>query len=139
MIRGRIGDDGNTELHETQKTLNDKTGLGFSVGESSSGETSTQSDLADGKFKKMNFVKASVTHDTCESVKYVDQYTGQLNYKGKAGIGYIRPENNKPSWLKNRLHKDKAKAGSKLSVLNQRRRGLKKVKSVWVKVQPSEI
>ncbi|KZV36119.1 hypothetical protein F511_22098 [Dorcoceras hygrometricum] len=68
------------KLHETQKSLNDKTGLGFSVGESSSEGTSTQSDLADGKFKKMNFVKASVTHDTCESVKYDDQYTGQLNY-----------------------------------------------------------
>ncbi|KZV38117.1 microtubule-associated protein 70-4 [Dorcoceras hygrometricum] len=29
------------KLHETQKPLNDKSGLGFSVGESSSGETST--------------------------------------------------------------------------------------------------
>ncbi|KZV46977.1 hypothetical protein F511_15774 [Dorcoceras hygrometricum] len=53
------------KLHETQKPLNDKTGLGFSVGESSYGETNTHSDLADGKFKKMNFVKSSVTHDTC--------------------------------------------------------------------------
>ncbi|KZV49276.1 hypothetical protein F511_39508 [Dorcoceras hygrometricum] len=53
------------KLHETQKPLNDKSGLGFIVGESSSGETSTQSDLAYDKFKKMNFVKASVTHDAC--------------------------------------------------------------------------
>ncbi|KZV35958.1 hypothetical protein F511_35118 [Dorcoceras hygrometricum] len=66
-------------MHETQKPLNDKNGLGFNVGESSSGETSTQSDLADGKFKKMNFVKASVTHDTCESVKYDDQISPKLN------------------------------------------------------------
>ncbi|KZV44257.1 hypothetical protein F511_10376 [Dorcoceras hygrometricum] len=124
------------KLHETQKPLNDKTGLGFNVGESSTGETSTQSDLADGKFKKMNFVKASVTHDTCESVKYDDQYTGQLNYKGKAGIGYTRPENNKSSWLNNRLEKYKAKAGPKLSVPNQQRRDSTKAKSVWVKVQP---
>ncbi|KZV44936.1 hypothetical protein F511_15432, partial [Dorcoceras hygrometricum] len=61
------------KLHETQKPLNDKSGLGFSIGESSSGETSTQSDLAYDKFKKMNFVKASVIHDACESVKYNDQ------------------------------------------------------------------
>ncbi|KZT76636.1 hypothetical protein F511_46340 [Dorcoceras hygrometricum] len=60
------------KLHETQKPLNDKSGLCLNVCESSSGETSTQSDLADGKFKKMNFVKTSVTHDTCESVKYDD-------------------------------------------------------------------
>ncbi|KZV50168.1 hypothetical protein F511_20290 [Dorcoceras hygrometricum] len=99
------------KLHETQKPLNDKTGLGFNVGESSSGETITQSDLADGKFKKMNFVKANVTHDTCESVKYDDQISPKLNYNGKVGIGYTRTENNKPSWLNNILDKDKAKAG----------------------------
>ncbi|KZV42398.1 hypothetical protein F511_25829 [Dorcoceras hygrometricum] len=62
------------KLHETQKPLNDKTGLGFSVGESSSEETSTQSDLADGKFKKMNFVKASVVrpraHNRVKSQKH---------------------------------------------------------------------
>ncbi|KZV19983.1 hypothetical protein F511_27658 [Dorcoceras hygrometricum] len=128
-----------SRLHETQKPLNDKTGLYFNVGEKSSGETSTQSDLAYDKFKKMNFVKASVIHDTCESVKYNDQISPKLNYKGKAGIGYTRPENNKPSWLKNRLDKDKAKAGSKSSVLNQRRRGSTKAKSVWVRFSPSEI
>ncbi|KZV43887.1 hypothetical protein F511_14604 [Dorcoceras hygrometricum] len=149
------------KLHETQKPLNYKTGLGFSVGESSSEGTSTQSDLADGKFKNMNFVKANVTHDTClrttqsdladgkfknmnfvkanvthdtcESVKYDDQYTGQLNYKGEAGTGYTRSENNKLSWLKNSLDKDKAKAGYKSSVPNQRRRGSTKAKSVWAK------
>ncbi|KZV42480.1 hypothetical protein F511_37551 [Dorcoceras hygrometricum] len=103
-------------LHETQKTLNDKSGLGFSVGESSSGETSTQSDLAYDKFKKMNFVKAIVIPDAC--------------------IGYTKPENCKPIWLKNRLEKDKAKAGSKPSVPNQQRRGSTKAKSVWIKVQP---
>ncbi|KZV57132.1 hypothetical protein F511_42014 [Dorcoceras hygrometricum] len=124
------------KLHETQNPLNAKSGLGFSVGESSSGETSTQSDLSYDKFKKMNLVKASVAHDTCESVKYDDQISPKLNYKGKAGIAYTRPENNKPSWLKKRLDKDKAKSGSKSSIPNQQRRGSTKAKSIWVKVQP---
>ncbi|KZV16730.1 hypothetical protein F511_25876 [Dorcoceras hygrometricum] len=111
-----------SNLHETHKPLNDKSGLGFSFGESSSEGTCTQLDLADDKFKKINFFKASVTHDVCESVKYDDQTTGQLNHKGKTGIGYIKPENSKPSWLTNRLEKDKAKAGPKSSVPNQQRR-----------------
>ncbi|KZV33326.1 hypothetical protein F511_41498 [Dorcoceras hygrometricum] len=128
-----------SKLHETQKPLNDKSGLGFSVGESSSEGTSTQSDLAYDKFKKMNFVKASVIHNAYESIEYDDQTSRKLNQKGKAGIEYIRPKNSKPSWLKNRLEKDKAKAGSKSSVPNQSRRGSKKDKSVWVKIQPNEI
>ncbi|KZV15813.1 hypothetical protein F511_21636 [Dorcoceras hygrometricum] len=118
------------KLHETQKQLNDKTGLVFSVGERGSGKTSTRSDLAYDKFNKMNFFKTSVTHDTCESVKYDDQISPKLNYKGKAGIGYTRPENNKPIWLKNRLDKDKAK--SKSSVPNQQRHDIL-AKSVTVK------
>ncbi|KZV44001.1 hypothetical protein F511_13231 [Dorcoceras hygrometricum] len=126
------------KLHEIQKPLNDKSGLGFNVGESSFEGTSTQLDLAYDKFKKMNFVKASVIHNAYESVKYDEQTSGQLNQKGKAGIAYIRPENSKPSWLKNRLEKDKAKAGSKSSVPNQSRHGSNKVKSAWVK-GPNEI
>ncbi|KZV23544.1 hypothetical protein F511_02030 [Dorcoceras hygrometricum] len=124
------------KLHETQKPINDKSGLGFNAGESSSGETSTQSNLVYEKFKKMNFVKASVIHNTYESVKYDDQTSGKLNQKGKAGIGYIRPENSKPSWLNNRLDKEKARAGSKSSVPHQPRWSSTKVKSVWRKVQP---
>ncbi|KZV44728.1 hypothetical protein F511_34622 [Dorcoceras hygrometricum] len=116
-----------SKLHETRKPLNDKSGLGFSVGESNLEGTSTQSYLAYDKFKKMNFVKATVIHNAYESVKYDDQTSGQLNQKGKAGIGYIRPENSKPSWLKIRLEKDKAKASSKSSVSNQSRRGSKKM------------
>ncbi|KZV19134.1 hypothetical protein F511_40763 [Dorcoceras hygrometricum] len=84
----------------------------------------------------MSFVKASVIYDSCESVRYDDQNSSKLNKKGKAGIGYLRPENSKPSWLKNRLDKGKAKAGSKSFVSHQRRRSSKKVKSVWRKVQP---
>ncbi|KZV27678.1 hypothetical protein F511_42187 [Dorcoceras hygrometricum] len=124
-----------SKLQEAQKPLNDKSGLGFNAGESSSGETYTQSNLAYDKFKKMNFVKASVIHDTCESVWYDDQISGQQNQKGKADIGYVRPENSKSSWLKNRLDKEKAKVGSKSFVQNQQRRGSKKVKSEWRKVQ----
>ncbi|KZV57370.1 hypothetical protein F511_34943 [Dorcoceras hygrometricum] len=106
------------KLHETQKPLNDKSGIGFGFDESSSEGTCTQSDLAGDKFKKMNFVKTSIIHDAYESVKYDDQTTGQLNHRGKTGIGYINPKNGKPSWLTNRLEKDKEKAGPKSSVLN---------------------
>ncbi|KZV52058.1 hypothetical protein F511_19402 [Dorcoceras hygrometricum] len=127
---------GYSTLHETQKPFDDKSGLGFNVEEGSSRETSTQSNLAYDKFKKRNFVKASVIHDTCDSVRYNDQITGQLNQKGKTGISYVRPENSKSSWLKNRLDKKKAKAGSKSFVQNQQRRGYKKDKSEWRKVQP---
>ncbi|KZV24583.1 hypothetical protein F511_38795 [Dorcoceras hygrometricum] len=88
---------------ESQKPVNDKSVLGFNGSESSSGETSTQSQLV--------YVKASVTYDSCESMRYDDQNSSQLNQKGKAGIGYVRPEN-KSSWLKNKLDKEKAKAGS---------------------------
>ncbi|KZV50654.1 hypothetical protein F511_30065 [Dorcoceras hygrometricum] len=79
------------------------------LGESDS--LQTELNLADDKFKKMNFFNASVIHDAYELVKYDDQTMGQLNHKGKTGIGYIKPENSKPSWLTNRLEKDKAKAG----------------------------
>ncbi|KZV56190.1 hypothetical protein F511_23787, partial [Dorcoceras hygrometricum] len=87
------------KLHETQKPLNDKSGLGFSSGECSSEETSTQSDMAYDKFMKMNFVKASVIHNAYESVEYNDQISPKLNHKGKQGMGYTKPENCKPSWL----------------------------------------
>ncbi|KZV42578.1 hypothetical protein F511_32638 [Dorcoceras hygrometricum] len=124
------------KLCEIQKPANNRTGLGFNADESRTGETSTQSHLVYDKFKRMRFVKASVIHDPCESVRYDDQNSSKLNQKGKTGIGFIRPENSKPSWLKNRLDKDKAKAGSKSLVSHQPRRSSKKAKSVWKKVQP---
>ncbi|KZV29047.1 hypothetical protein F511_15138 [Dorcoceras hygrometricum] len=117
-----------SKLHEAQKPLNDKSGLGFNVGKSSAEETNTQSHLVYDKFKKMSFVKASVIYDSCESVRYDDQNSSKPNQKGKAGIGYLRPENSKPSWLKNRLDKDKAKAGSKSFVSHQPRRSSKKIR-----------
>ncbi|KZV32706.1 hypothetical protein F511_35594 [Dorcoceras hygrometricum] len=61
-----------SKLHEIQKPLTDRTGLGFNSGENSFSDTSTQSDLADDKLKKMSFVKVSMIHDTLESVKYDD-------------------------------------------------------------------
>ncbi|KZV21439.1 anthranilate synthase beta subunit 2, chloroplastic [Dorcoceras hygrometricum] len=117
------------KLHETQKPLNDKSSLGFNVGESSCRETNTQAQLVYDKFKKMNFVKANVIHDSYDSMTYNDQTSPKLNHKGKAGIGYHKPENSKLSWLKNKLDKDKAKAGSKSFVSHQPRRSSKKVKS----------
>ncbi|KZV54890.1 disease resistance protein [Dorcoceras hygrometricum] len=80
-----------SKLHETQKPLNDKSGLGFCIGESSSEGKSTQSDLAYDKFKTMNFVKASVIHNAYESVKYDDHTSGQLNQKGKAAEAPLCP------------------------------------------------
>ncbi|KZT75854.1 TIR-NBS-LRR class disease resistance protein [Dorcoceras hygrometricum] len=86
--------------------------------------------------KKMSFFKASVIHDPCESVRYDDQISELLNKKGKVGIGYDRTESSKSSWIKNRLDKEKAKAGSKSFAQNQQRRGSKKVKSEWKNVRP---
>ncbi|KZV15855.1 hypothetical protein F511_10951 [Dorcoceras hygrometricum] len=114
----------------------DRTGLGFNSSETSEGETSTQSRLVYDKFNKMSFVKANVIYDPCESMKYDDQTSHKLNHKPKAGIGFQRPENSNPSWLKKKLDKDKAKAGSKSFVPNQPRRNSTKVKSGWRKVQP---
>ncbi|KZV18693.1 hypothetical protein F511_14203 [Dorcoceras hygrometricum] len=96
------------KLQESQKPVNDKSGLGFNVSEISSGETSTQSQLI----------------------------SEMLNKKGKVGIGYDRPESSKSGWLKNKLDKEKEKAGSKSFVQNQQRHGSRKIKSVWKKIQP---
>ncbi|KZV55820.1 hypothetical protein F511_20885 [Dorcoceras hygrometricum] len=52
------------KLQESQKPVNDKSGLGFNSSESCEGETSTQSQLVYDKFKNMIFVKASVTYDS---------------------------------------------------------------------------
>ncbi|KZV41454.1 hypothetical protein F511_34961 [Dorcoceras hygrometricum] len=60
------------KLFEIQKPASDRTGLGFSVSERSSEETSTQSQLLYDKLNKMSFVKASVIHDPCESIRYDD-------------------------------------------------------------------
>ncbi|KZV51602.1 hypothetical protein F511_25601 [Dorcoceras hygrometricum] len=56
--------------------------------------------------------------------------------KEKDGIVYQRPENPKPSWLKNMLDKDKAKAGSKSYVQHQSWSNSSKAKSGWRKTQP---
>ncbi|KZV54094.1 spindle pole body component 110-like [Dorcoceras hygrometricum] len=124
------------KLFGIQKPASDRTGLGFNSSDSSEGETSTQSQLVYEKFNKMSFVKANVIHDPYESMTYNDQTPQKLNHKAKAGIGFQKPENSKPSWLKNKLDKDKAKAGRKSFVPNQPWRSSTKVKSGWKRVQP---
>ncbi|KZV32682.1 hypothetical protein F511_26695 [Dorcoceras hygrometricum] len=126
------------KLQEIQKSAHDRTGLGFSNSESSEGETSTKSQPVYDKFNKMGFVKADVIYDCCESIRYDDQKPSQSSHegKGKDGIGYQRPESSKPSWLKNRMDKDKAKAGSKSYVPNQQRRNFRKAKYGWKKTWP---
>ncbi|KZV45558.1 hypothetical protein F511_36875 [Dorcoceras hygrometricum] len=101
------------------ETISDKTGVGFNSSEFSEGETSTQSRSAYDKFNKMSFVKADMIYNCLESVKYDNQNSPKLSDNGKAGIGFSKPESFKPNWLKNRLDKDKAKAGQKPFVPNQ--------------------
>ncbi|KZV42987.1 hypothetical protein F511_15437 [Dorcoceras hygrometricum] len=116
------------KLFGIQKPASDRTGLGFNSSESSEGETSTQSQLVYDKFNKRSFVKANVIYDCCESMTYNYQTSPKLNHQGKAVIGFQRPENSKPSWLKNKLDKDKEKAGSKSFVPNQPRRNSTKAR-----------
>ncbi|KZV27483.1 hypothetical protein F511_17697 [Dorcoceras hygrometricum] len=125
------------KLYESQKPLNDKTGVGFNY-ESSFGETSTQSQPVHDKLNKRIFVSAGVIHDCLESMRYNDQDTSQPDRKGKGkvGIGYQRPENSKPGWLKNKLNEDKAKAGPKFFVPNQPRHYSRKAKTEWTRNQP---
>ncbi|KZV16206.1 flagellar/basal body protein [Dorcoceras hygrometricum] len=87
------------KLQEIQKPAYDKTGLGFSNSETSEGETSTQSQPAYDKFNKMSFVKDDMIYDCFESITFDDQNSPKLSDNGKAGIGFQRPENSKPSWL----------------------------------------
>ncbi|KZV38236.1 dead box ATP-dependent RNA helicase [Dorcoceras hygrometricum] len=54
----------------------------------------------------------------------------KLSENGKAGIGFSKPESSKPNWLKNKLDKDKAKAGQKPFVPNQPWRSSKKLQVV---------
>ncbi|KZV43872.1 cell division cycle 5-like protein [Dorcoceras hygrometricum] len=70
------------KLYESQKPLNDKTGVGFNY-DSSHGETSTQSLPVYDKFNERSFVKGGVIHDCIESIRYDDQDTSQLDRKGK--------------------------------------------------------
>ncbi|KZV30662.1 hypothetical protein F511_43497 [Dorcoceras hygrometricum] len=122
------------KLNDSQKSINDKSGLGFNFDESCIRETSTQSNLEGGKFNEMNFVKSSMTHDMDESIEHNDQISEKMNHESEDCFEYVRPENNKPSWLRNRFVK--VKAHFETSVPNQQRRGSMKVKSGWKKVHP---
>ncbi|KZV22892.1 putative receptor-like protein kinase [Dorcoceras hygrometricum] len=46
--------------------------------------------------------------------------TYKLNRKGKSGIGYAEPDKSKPSWLKNKLDKDRAKAVDPSDLIDDR-------------------
>ncbi|KZV32015.1 hypothetical protein F511_30614 [Dorcoceras hygrometricum] len=83
----------------------------------------------------MSFVKANVIYDCLESITFDDQNSPKLNDNGKAGIRFSEPDKSKPSWLKNKLDKDKAKAGRKPFVPNHPWRSSTKVKSGWTKNQ----
>ncbi|KZV25828.1 hypothetical protein F511_12235 [Dorcoceras hygrometricum] len=85
------------KLNQSQKLANDKSGLGFNSSECNEGETSTQSQPTYDKFNKMGFVKASMTYDSFESMRYDDQSSSQSSHEGKDGIGYQRLESSKPS------------------------------------------
>ncbi|KZV54869.1 hypothetical protein F511_37774 [Dorcoceras hygrometricum] len=74
------------KLHESQKSVYDRTGLGFSSSESSEGETSTQSQLVYDKFNKMSFVKANMIYDCYESITFDDQNSPKLNENGKTSV-----------------------------------------------------
>ncbi|KZV28560.1 hypothetical protein F511_39359 [Dorcoceras hygrometricum] len=74
------------KLQESQKPVNDKSGLGFSSSERSEGETSTQSQLLYDKFNKVSFVKSNVIYDCYESITFDDQTSPKLNDNEKSGI-----------------------------------------------------
>ncbi|KZV38171.1 hypothetical protein F511_40470 [Dorcoceras hygrometricum] len=71
------------KLHESQKLASDRNGLGFNSNNSSDGETSTQSQPVYDKFNKMEFVKADVIYDCCESIRYDDQKSSQSSHEEK--------------------------------------------------------
>ncbi|KZV54962.1 hypothetical protein F511_37071 [Dorcoceras hygrometricum] len=73
-----------------------------------------------------------MTHDMNESIEHNDKISRKMNHESENGFGYVKPENNKPSWLRNRFVN--MKADFKTSVPNQQRRGSMKVKSGWKKV-----
>ncbi|KZV52314.1 hypothetical protein F511_38252 [Dorcoceras hygrometricum] len=89
---------------------------------------SSSSSSSDSEQEEVHYLMADQASDDENSLKLSDN--------GKAGIGFQRPENSKPSWLKNKLDKDKAKAGSKSFVPNQPRHNSRKAKSGWTKNQP---
>ncbi|KZV53581.1 3,5-epimerase/4-reductase [Dorcoceras hygrometricum] len=93
-----------------------------------SDSSSSSSSSSDSEHEEVHCLMADQTSD--------DEISELLNKKGKAGIGYDRPESSKSGWIKNRLDKEKAKAGSKSLVQNQQIRDSKKVKSEWKKVRP---
>ncbi|KZV55022.1 hypothetical protein F511_33766 [Dorcoceras hygrometricum] len=78
----------------------------------SSSIESSSDELEDIDSLKIELNKLTVENDLLrnESSELKAENSPKLNENGKADIGFQRPENSKPSWLKNKLDKDKAKA-----------------------------
>ncbi|KZV30232.1 hypothetical protein F511_41267 [Dorcoceras hygrometricum] len=91
------------KLTDSQKSINDKSGLGF------------------------NFIESCGK----QALSQIWKISGKMNHGSKNGFEYVTPENNKPSWLRNRFVK--VKADFETSVPNQQRHGFVKVKSNWKK------
>ncbi|KZV37067.1 hypothetical protein F511_19090 [Dorcoceras hygrometricum] len=87
----------------------------------SDSSSSSSSSSSDSEQEEVHCLMADQASD--------DENSPKLNDNGKAGIGFSKPENSKPSWLKNKLDKDKAKAGRKPFVPNQPWRSSMKVVS----------
>ncbi|KZV54930.1 hypothetical protein F511_30598 [Dorcoceras hygrometricum] len=90
--------------------------------------SSSSSSSSDSEQEEVHCLMADQTSD--------DENSHKLSDNGKAGIGFSKPESSKSSWLKNRLDKDKAKAGRNPFFPNQPWRSSTKVKSGWTKNQP---
>ncbi|KZV56230.1 golgin candidate 5 [Dorcoceras hygrometricum] len=89
--------------------------------------SSSSSSSSDSEHEEVHCLMADQTSN--------DENSPKLSDNEKAGIGFSKPESSKPSWLKNRLDKDKTKAGRKPFVPNQPWRSSTKVKSGWIKNQ----
>ncbi|KZV18429.1 hypothetical protein F511_19992 [Dorcoceras hygrometricum] len=98
-----------------------------SCADTDSESSSSSSSSSDSEQEEFHCFMADQTSD--------DENSPKLSDNGKAGIGFSKPESSKPSWLKNRLDKDKAKAGRNPFVPNQPWRNSTKVKSGWTKTQ----
>ncbi|KZV28164.1 delta(24)-sterol reductase-like [Dorcoceras hygrometricum] len=95
--------------------------------DSNSESSSSSSSSSDSEQVEVHCFMADQTSD--------DENSPKLNDNGKSGIGCSKPESSTPNWIKNKLDKDKAKAGQRPFVPNQPWHNSKKVKLGWKKFQ----
>ena len=82
--------DALTYIHNSQKSVNDKTGLGFcSKDDSSSKDTQPKLNIDKGKY--IHFVKSVMVQEQIEPSKPIELLTERKNKANKYGIGY-RPK-----------------------------------------------